>query len=508
MGSDFNGVVSIKDITIDGANYMVALSSDYDRTYNKGSIQLLNAESGSNAPEKVFLYETTRLGRALQVYSNYIMVSYDSENDETSGKLEMYKFNSSAEIALVKSWELDCSPTNAIFAESGNYFAVTCFGGTTFMGIMDTADEANISLTKVRDYNMTLRAMHFYNNGTSEVLFAFPAIYQYPSSDDRYTIDVKSYVPSDTSVSKDEPNGIPDGFESSDSAQRKITSRYPYQFIAYNVTMEQSLTAADESVTTPFRFIESGTPIDPTQADNERVYFIWEDASSFDATTYTADGIEIKYEKEDGYRYYRTNFWDVQPDPSGLSTRFFLSHRGDEDSPDSNNVFQIDLSAVDYDAILYRDFFDADGYPNTIEIDDVFGANAVTRVFGLRSSQDGYDIDDNTYLTEISFFQSTTTSEYFLLANSFKDIAFWDKGEQTSQLLIKPLGASAGTDNDRPIENGVVETDGVDLMYGLASENSRLLSSDFYGKGVTYLNIEERADAAGIYEILLEGILK
>ena len=45
-------------------------------------------------------------------------------------------------------------------------------------------------------------------------------------------------------------------------------------------------------------------------------------------------------------------------------------------------------------------------------------------------------------------------------------------------------------------------------MYGLASENSRLLSSDFYGKGVTYLNIEERADAAGIYEILLEGILK
>ena len=36
MGTNFNGVVSIKDITIDGSKYMIALSSDYDRTYNKG----------------------------------------------------------------------------------------------------------------------------------------------------------------------------------------------------------------------------------------------------------------------------------------------------------------------------------------------------------------------------------------------------------------------------------------------------------------------------------------
>ena len=39
--------------------------------------------------------------------------------------------------------------------------------------------------------------------------------------------------------------------------------------------------------------------------------------------------------------------------------------------------------------LLYRDFFDADGYPTAIVVDDVFGPNSVTRVFGLRPSQGG-----------------------------------------------------------------------------------------------------------------------
>ena len=57
------------------------------------------------------------------------------------------------------------------------------------MGVMSETDESSILINKVRDYNMTMRAMHFYNNGSSEVLFAFPAIYQYPRTDDRYTAD-------------------------------------------------------------------------------------------------------------------------------------------------------------------------------------------------------------------------------------------------------------------------------------------------------------------------------
>ena len=91
----------------------------------------------------------------------------------------------------------------------------------------------------------------------------------------------------------------------------------------------------------------------------------------------------------------------------------------------------------------------------------MFGVGSIKRVFGLRESQGGEDIDNNSYLTEISFFQSPS-SEYFLLVNSFKDIVYWGKGEQVSQLLIKPLGASAGIANDRPIENGIVESNGVD----------------------------------------------
>ena len=64
-----------------------------------------------------------------------------------------------------------------------------------YAGVMSETDESSILINKVRDYNMTMRAMHFYNSGSSEVLFAFPAIYQYPTSDDRYTADTRSYLP-------------------------------------------------------------------------------------------------------------------------------------------------------------------------------------------------------------------------------------------------------------------------------------------------------------------------
>ena len=231
--------------------------------------------------------------------------------------------------------------------------------------------------------------------------FAFPAIYQYPTSDDRYTADTRSYLPTNPSVFKEEPNGIPDSFENSDLSQRSINSRYPYQFIAYNISKEQSLTAADASDSSTFRFIASGTAINPTQADNERVYFIFQDSETFKAETVSRDGAKISFEQQAGFKYYRTNFWDIQKDPAEDPNVLYISQRGDEDSPDANNVFKIDITAPDYDQLLYRDFFDADGYPTAIVVDDVFGANSLTRVFGLRNSQGGNDINDSTYLTEI-----------------------------------------------------------------------------------------------------------
>ena len=45
-------------------------------------------------------------------------------------------------------------------------------------------------------------------------------------------------------------------------------------------------------------------------------------------------------------------------------------------------------------------------------------------------------------------------------------------------------------------------------MYGLSSLSDRILSSDFYGKAITFLNIKEKSDASGLYQIELEGLLK
>ena len=150
-----------------------------------------------------------------------LLLRYDSESEDSNGRVEMYKFDSLTEVTKVKEWDLDCSPANAVFASNGKHFALSCFKGVIYMGVMDTVNEENISLTKVRNYNMTMRAMYFYNNGTSDVLFAFPAIYQYSSIDDKYLEDTKSYLPSDSSVSKEVPNGIPDAFEDDDSLKEK-----------------------------------------------------------------------------------------------------------------------------------------------------------------------------------------------------------------------------------------------------------------------------------------------
>ena len=63
--------------------------------------------------------------------------------------------------------------------------------------------------------------------------------------------------------------------------------------------------------------------------------------------------------------------------------------------------------------------------------DDVFGPNSVTRVFGLRPSQGGSDIDDKTYLTEIGFFQSSSNNNTTSLL-IVSGISFWGKGGQYS----------------------------------------------------------------------------
>ena len=140
------------------------------RSYNKGSIQLLEVNDGSTEPTKLMMLELARLGRTIDTYNNYALVTYDALDINSTGKVELYRFDSTTEASLVKSWSLDCSPTNAIFSDSGNNLAISCFGGTMYMGVMSTSDESSILIDKVRDYNMTMRAMHFYNNGTSEIL--------------------------------------------------------------------------------------------------------------------------------------------------------------------------------------------------------------------------------------------------------------------------------------------------------------------------------------------------
>ena len=227
-----------------------------------------------------------------------------------------------------------------------------------------------------------------------------------------------------------------------------------------------------DSDSSTFRFIAVAQPLIPLRQIMKESILFFQDSETFKAETVSRDGAKISFEQQTGFKYYRTNFWDIQKDPAEDPNVLYISQRGDEDSPDANNVFKIDITAPDYDQLLYRDFFDADGYPTAIVVDDVFGANSLTRVFGLRNSQGGNDINDSTYLTEIGFFQSSSNNSYYLVANSFRDIVFWGKGGQSSQILIKPLDpALAGSPEDNPIANGLSQTSSVELLYGVSAFN-------------------------------------
>ena len=87
---------------------------------------------------------------------------------------------------------------------------------------------------------------------------------------------------------------------------------------------------------------------------------------------------------------------------------------------------------------------------------------------------------------------------------------FWGKGGQSSQILIKPLDpALAGSPEDNPIANGLSQTSSVELLYGVSAFNDlRLLSSDFYGESVSYINIAPLAGNNDIYKLSIEGYLK
>ena len=128
----------------------------------------------------------------------------------------------------------------------------------------------------------------------------------------------------------------------------------------------------------------------------------------------------------------------------------------------------------------------------------------------MRPSQGGSDIDDKTYLTEIGFFQSSSNNKYYLVVNSFRDIVFWGKGGQYSQLLIKPLDTNiAGGPDDKPLENGLSTSNSIELLYGLSAFNDlRLLSSDFHGESVSYINISPKEGNSDIYKLNVEGYLK
>lgn len=450
--------------------YFYVLNSDFDRRFNKGSILILDPEA-NDGQEKVAVIEVPRLGRSLFVdQSNALMLaSFDRSTENGKGLLELRQISvDGLQLSLVKRWEVDCSPMNAILSPSGSYIALSCLGGDLWVGEVNTQNFGASTLQRVRDYEFTRRALYIYESGDTALLLAFPTDVADQNISDVNLIDEKSFdsslTPADNGDYEDlneGPNEVPDTLEDNLTDIRRPSSRYPYQFVAYNLSTEKER---------GFPFVELGTIIEPSQANRELLYIY-----------YTLKTEEGKYESgeqpsQGKFKYYRTNFWSAVPDPDDASS-FFLSQR----SPANDLLIGNDVVRVSINTTKIGD--------NPEKLRPSSELLSYERVYGY--------IRDNpsllNYPGDIEVFYKG--GQKVLAINHFRDAVYWSPGQQIFGVATISLDEQERNPGTRPVTAPITSVNFSQSYYQLAVNNQGvIMSCSFYGDSVLILDVGPQAD--------------
>ena len=190
------------DASASGGHFYV-LNSDFDRTYNRGSILILSADG-----EKIGAVETPRMGRSLRVAGDYLLVSFDVQDDDAGAEVRLYDISDETQPRILQRHGITaCHPWNVMLTEASDYFFVTCSGGSLFLG----SKSGDVSFRRVRRYRYPRRALHF--DTTRNLLFVFPtAVDVNKSESDQVYTDTKS-SDAQADIESEDPNEIPDVFE-------------------------------------------------------------------------------------------------------------------------------------------------------------------------------------------------------------------------------------------------------------------------------------------------------
>ncbi len=450
LGEQISGPVDVA--TSPSGDYFYVLNSDYERRFNEGSLLIIDPAAPDGNYKKAII-PTRRLGRTLSVAQNLLLVLYDDPDRSGKGRVELWSLATETNPSLTSSWEIDCTPLNAIIAPTKPYFAVTCSQGQIYLGTIGGAN----TLDMVRSYGFEHRALYFYE-GAKTWLLGFPSDSDGGLNEDLVTPDQQGYIAAEDLI-VDQPNSVPDIFELTPQARRRIGAPLPFQMFAYSVSDEEAASAAakeadpEGSTFERFRLIELGpSPSKPTLANQELLYVHYILRES-DGQPTSAEGTSDLYTK-----IYRTNFWTAQSAGDGDSNSFYLSQRGNTYGSTSNNIVRMRLN----ETALAR----VGQSPVTFE--DIF---EVERVYGF--SQDR----DNPARFPSDFEYAEIEGEPMLLINHFRDLVRFREAPFyaiSRKFLLEPKS------EERP--SSADSTGFGDSYYQLAvSKSGKVLSCSFYG---------------------------
>jgi hypothetical protein len=462
LGDNFAGPVDAA--SSDSGDYFYILNTDFDRTYNTGAISVLD-ESGN----KVNQVEVQRMGRSLTVGGTDMIITYDRTDDDIGPRAQLWDTTDEQNPVMKREWDLDCSPFNAVLRKGYPHFIITCTSGSIFLGTL-ADDRQHTGIKKIRNYGVARRAIHI--DTERELVFGFATDLPPLGLYDALYEDAKTYnnkaVEEKVSTINDEgeevfssvPNEIPDIYEETLKAQSLTNQRLAYQFFVYDIAAERDGTnpcvvSEEEDCVFPKRSLT-----DPVVKNELRwLYF---HARNFDGSP---DIFNLSSTK----RYYRTNFWDAEPDPDDASA-FYLSHRGpplediNKGSPYANHVVRVKIEG-DVRA-------GEDGAPKT---EDVM---TFERVYGFKGENRDYHYPGDIQVGYVD-------GQKILVTNHFRDLDNWVRDDVYFSIAVKILDENIWWEetpnNFDPLESY--------FQFAMNSKGT-IISPSYYGNQVMALDVK------------------
>ena len=480
--TNFAGPVDLVSV----GSYGFVLNSDFDRKYNTGSIVTIDPsqESGS---EKLRSHLVPRMGRSIYSSGQLMIATFDRVELDSMGSVEIYSVSNDGVLTTSYKQDLDCSPIAAVISSSQSWATVTCLNGGVYIAPLNTASLDTTTFRLVRDYDYARRALYIYESGSEAFLLAFPTDFgQQTSGDFGGSDNLKYIMPSEDTqgtdtegqITEEGSNEVPDDFESTAARIRQYGARYPYQLAILNLTESQANDFVFKGMASPSEaeettVLSSNNKTVYTYANNELKFIYFNlstkgDEPNENSGTVVADLDETK-------NFYRTNFWEVKP--SDTPEKFYLSHRGINESDDSNNILEFN--------ILNGEVFAGPTASTPAPFSNRFsGMFNVERVFGSSAiAKSGYPGD---------FEIRTIGGTSFAFVNQFRDEAYWDASSRLYAIDSTNLSLTeesvqrwqGGDFNQSAHELSLVGSD-------TSGDPVYLISCSFYGDSVLVFPIDK-----------------